>query len=145
MIFSQVNIILEGQRIFFEQLLLAINNISEQGTALRFIRDDDFDNSELEILIPLIIDIAVDGNVDNFIFAKKILIKNANNDIVREKLTSVFDDLLNSHDEYIYRRLAELLVFLNYLSLRNRLMDKCKSSENEGIAEIYADFISKYN
>ncbi|HFO7613648.1 TPA: hypothetical protein ACHLA5_005230, partial [Escherichia coli] len=92
---------------FFEQILLAINNLSEQGTALRFIRDDDFDDSELEVLIPVIIDIAVDGNVDNLPFAKEILIKNANNNVVRKKLTSIFDGLLNSQDEYIYRRVAE--------------------------------------
>jgi len=130
---------------FFEQILLAINNLSEQGTALRFIRDDDFDDSELEVLIPVIIDIAVDGNVDNLPFAKEILIKNANNNVVRKKLTSIFDSLLNSQDEYIYRRVAELLVFLNYNDLRNRLMDKCKNSENEDIVEIYTDFISQYN
>lgn len=130
---------------FFEQILLAINNLSEQGTALRFIRDEDFDNSELEVLIPIIIDIAVDGNVDNLIFAREILIKNANNNIVREKMTSIFDALLNSQDEYIYRRMAELFLFLNYSELRNRLMEECKNSENEDIAEIYTDFIEQYN
>lgn len=45
----------------------------------------------------------------------------------------------------IYRRVAELLFFLNYNDLRNRLMDKCKNSENEDIVEIYTDFISQYN
>lgn len=35
--------------------------------------------------------------------------------------------------------------FLNYNDLRNRLMDKCKNSENEDIVEIYTDFISQYN
>ncbi|HFP1927987.1 TPA: hypothetical protein ACHJ3A_004922, partial [Escherichia coli] len=84
-------------------------------------------------------------NVDNLPFAKEILIKNANNNVVRKKLTSIFDGLLNSQDEYIYRRVAELLVFLNYNDLRNRLMDKCKNSENEDIVEIYTDFISQYN
>lgn len=99
-------------RNFFEQLLLAISNLSEQGTALRFIRDEEFDDSEFEVLIPIIIGIAVDGNVDNIPIAREILIKNMANPIIREKLTSMFGEFLDSHDEYIYRRLAELLVFL---------------------------------
>ena len=130
---------------FFEQLLLAVNNLSEQGTALRFIRDEEFDDSEFEILIPIIIEIAVDGNVNNIPFAREILIKNTSNDIVREKLTSVFSEFINSHDESIYRRLAELLVFLNYNNLRSKLMEECKNSKDEEIVEIYSDFIRKYN
>ena len=130
---------------FFEQLLLAVNNLSEQGAALRFIRDEEFDDSEFEILIPIIIEIAVDGNVNNIPFAREILIKNTSNDIVREKLTSVFSEFINSHDESIYRRLAELLVFLNYNNLRSKLMEECKNSKDEEIVEIYSDFIRKYN
>ncbi|PVY72852.1 hypothetical protein [Pectobacterium versatile] len=130
---------------FFEGILLIIRNISEQGTVLRFIRDEDFDDSHLEILIPIIIDIAVDGNIDNFSFARDILIKNSKNSAVRNSLTSIFDELISSRDEYIYRRVAELLVFLNYNDLRKKLMDECKKDNNNDIKEIYADFINKYN
>ncbi|MFJ5318482.1 hypothetical protein [Pectobacterium versatile] len=130
---------------FFEEILLIIRNISEQGTVLRFIRDEDFDDSHLEILIPIIIDIAVDGNIDNFSFARDILIKNSKNSAVRNSLTSIFDELISSRDEYIYRRVAELLVFLNYNDLRKKLMDECKRDNNNDIKEIYADFINKYN
>ncbi|ASN83545.1 hypothetical protein D5073_21780 [Pectobacterium versatile] len=130
---------------FFEEILLIIRNISEQGTVLRFIRDEDFDDSHLEILIPIIIDIAVDGNIDNFSFARDILIKNSKNSAIRNSLTSIFDELISSRDEYIYRRVAELLVFLNYNDLRKKLMDECKRDNNNDIKEIYADFINKYN
>ncbi|MFJ5332433.1 hypothetical protein [Pectobacterium versatile] len=130
---------------FFEEILLIIRNTSEQGTVLRFIRDEDFDDSHLEILIPIIIDIAVDGNIDNFSFARDILIKNSKNSAVRNSLTSIFDELIASRDEYIYRRVAELLVFLNYNDLRKKLMDECKRDNNNDIKEIYADFINKYN
>jgi hypothetical protein len=130
---------------FFEEILLIIRNISEQGTVLRFIRDEDFDDSHLEILIPIIIDIAVDGNIDNFSFARDILIKNSKNSAVRNSLTSIFDELISSRDEYIYRRVAELLFFLNYNDLRKKLMDECKKDNNNDIKEIYADFINKYN
>ncbi|ASY75416.1 hypothetical protein [Pectobacterium polaris] len=130
---------------FFDDMLLIIRNVSEQGAVLRFIRDEDFDDSHLEKLIPIIIDIAVDGNIDNFSFARDILIKNSKNNAVRNRLTSVFDELLASHDEYIYRRVAELLVFLNYNDLRRKLMNECKKDNNDDIKEIYTDFINKYN
>ncbi|PWD59505.1 hypothetical protein [Pectobacterium parmentieri] len=130
---------------FFEKILLIINNVSEQGAVLRFIRDEDFDNSHLEILIPIVIDIAVDGNIDNFHFARDVLIKNSKNNIVRDGLTSIFDELIISRDEYMYRRVAELLIFLSYNDLRERLMDECKKSNNDDIKEIYSDFIKKYN
>ncbi|MTD29421.1 hypothetical protein [Erwinia sorbitola] len=130
---------------FFEQLLLAVNSLSEQGAALRFIRDEEFDDSELEKLTPIIISIAVDGNVNNVPFAREVLIKYVANDIIKNKLTSMLGEFLNSHDEYIYRRLAELLLFLNYNELRGKLMEECKGNKDENIAEIYADFINRYN
>lgn len=130
---------------FFEQLLLAVNSLPEQGAALRLIRDEEFNDSELEKLTPIIIGIAVDGNVNNISFAREILIKIAPNNIIRKKLTSMLSEFLNSHDEYIYRRLAELFVFLNYNDLRGKLMEECKNSKDEDIVEIYADFINQYN
>lgn len=129
---------------FFEQLLLALDTVSEQGTAIRFIRNDDFNDHELEVLVPIIIDIAIDGNLDNSPVAKDILIKYKNNKIIREKLSAMFSDYLNSFDDFIYRRLAELLLDLNYSELITELMALCKKSENEDLIEIYDDFIGKY-
>lgn len=48
---------------FLEQILLALNDISQQQRALEWIRDERLSDSELEILIPIIIDIAADGNI----------------------------------------------------------------------------------
>ena len=45
----------------------------------------------------------------------------------------------------IYRRLAELLFFLNYKDLRKKLMKKCKDSKDKDIVEIYTEFTEKYN
>lgn len=128
---------------FFEQLLLALNTLSEQGTALRFIRDDDFNDAELEILIPIIIDISIDGNVDNIPIARDILIKLKENKIVKNKLCNMLDNYLDSFDDFIYRRLAELVLYLNFSDLRMKLMNKCKKSNNNELIEIYKDFIKK--
>ena len=131
---------------FLEQILLALNDISQQQRALEWIRDERLSDSELEILIPIIIDIAVDGNIDRLHYAREVLFNNAlnSNDIVRKKLTSMFDDFLKSEDDFIYMRLMELLRFLNYNDLRKRLIDKCKNSTDENIVDVYTSFIQDY-
>ena len=48
---------------YLEQILLALNDLSQQQLALEWIRDERLSDSELEILIPIIIDIAADGNI----------------------------------------------------------------------------------
>ena len=131
---------------FFKQILSALNyekGIDQQKIALKMIRDEHFSDPELEILIPIIIDIAVDGNIDNLPYAREILFNNAfnSNDIVRKKLTFMFDGFLRSEDDWIYMRLMELLCFLNYNDLRMRLIDKCKNSTDENIVDVYTSFI----
>ena len=56
----------------------------------------------------------------------------------------MFDDFLNSEDDWIYMRLSELLIFLNYNDLRKRLIDKCKNSTDENIVDVYTSFIQDY-
>ena len=134
---------------FFKQILSALNfekGITQQKIALKLIRDEHFSDSELEILIPIIINIAVDGNIDNLPSAREVLFNNAlnSNDIVRKKLISMFDDFLSSEDDWIYMRLSELLIFLNYNDLRKRLIDKCKNSTDENIVDVYTSFIQDY-
>ena len=133
----------------FNQLLLTIHNndLAEQATVLRLIRDNGFTALELEILTPVIINIAVNRNTDNSILARKCLVNRAfNHDhIIREKLTSMFDDFLQSEDQYTYRRLAELLFFLDYKDLKKRLMEKCKNSKDKNIVNIYTEFTEKYD
>ena len=133
----------------FEQILFALNNddLSEQATALRFLRNEPLRAPELEMLAPVIINIAVNGNTDNFILARDCLVNSAfnKNRIIRKKLTFMFDDFLKSENQCIYRRLAELLFFLNYKDLRKRLMEKCKNSKNKNIVNIYTDFTEKYD
>ena len=57
----------------------------------------------------------------------------------------MFDDFLQSEDQYIYKRLAELLFFLDYKDLRKRLMEKCKDSKDKDIVNIYTEFTEKYD
>ena len=135
---------------FFKQILSALNyekGIGQQKIALKMIRDEHFSDSELEILIPIIINIAVDGHISNIPLAREVLFNNAfnSNDIVRKKMTSMFDNFLKSEDDFIYMRLIELLIFLNYNDLRKRLIDKCKNSTDENIVNVYTSFIQDYD
>lgn len=131
---------------FLEQILLGLKDLSLQKFTLDFIRDEHFSDSQLEILIPIIIYLAVNANIDNLGIAREILFNNAlnSNDIVRKKLTSMFDDFLSSEDDWIYMRLSELLIFLNYNDLRKRLIDKCKNSTDENILDVYTSFLQDY-
>ena len=131
---------------YLEQILLALNDLSQQQLALEWIRDEHFSDPGLEILIPIIIDIAVDGNQDRLPYAREILFNNAfnSNDIVRKKLTFMFDGFLRSEDDWIYMRLSELLILLNYNDLRKRLIDKCKNSTDENILDVYTSFLQNY-
>ena len=128
---------------YLEQILLALNDLSQQQLALEWIRDERFSDSELEVLIPIIIDMAVDGNIDNLPYAREVLFNNAlsSNDIVRKKLTSMFDDFLKSDDYYVYAGVARILIFLNYSDLRIRLTEKCKNSTDEDIIDLYKHII----
>ena len=132
----------------FEQILLALNDdAAEQATALRFLRNECPRASELEVLAPVIINMAVNENTDNSILARQCLVNSAfnQNRTIRKKLTSMFDDFLKSENQYTYRRLAELLFFLNYRDLRKRLMEKCKNSKDKNIVNIYTEFTEQYD
>ena len=132
----------------FEQILLALNDdAAEQATALRFLRNECPSASELEVLAPVIINMAVNENTDNSILARQCLVNSAfnQNRTIRKKLTSMFDDFLKSENQYTYRRLAELLFFLDYKDLRKRLMEKCKNSKDKDIVNIYTEFTEKYD
>ncbi|MCO6537575.1 MAG: hypothetical protein J6569_07590 [Gilliamella sp.] len=130
--------------LYFDQLLFALKILSEQGTALRFVRDEDFDDKELDNLIPIVIEISIGGNIDHIPIARDILFKYRHNNIVKKTLPKMVLKYLDSSDDFIYRRIAELLLELNYKELKNSFINKCKKSENKDIVEIYNDFYEKY-
>lgn len=129
--------------LYFEQLLVALETLTEQGTALRFVRDEEFDHKELEILIPIVVEIAIDGNIDHIPIARDILFKHRNDDVVKNTLEKTISKYLDTSDDFIYRRIAELLLELNYKELKKFFINKCKESKNEDIVEIYDDFYEK--
>jgi len=129
---------------FLGNILLALNTLSEQSTALRFMESDEiFNDSELIELMPTIIDIAIDGNIDNQVLAKQVLSKYRDKKIVRDIFYSVVDKYFSLSDEFVYSGLARLSTEAGFGDIFIKLMSICKNSDNPDIAEIY-DHFSKF-
>lgn len=132
---------------FMVIIMLALGTLSEQATALRFLKNDEAELEDAEVIrtIPDVIDIAVDGNKENREIAKAVLIRYSSHFLKsRELIKDVLERLLNRYlirkDEKVYRRLAELLVDMNYPEFFEKLMEACKKGHHENITVIYADF-----
>lgn len=133
---------------FMVIILLALGTLSEQATALRFLKNDEvgLEDTELIRIVPDIIDIAVDGNRENRDIARSVLIRYSSHFLVsRELIKEALDRLLNRYlirkDEKVYRRLAELLVDMDCPEFLNKLMLACKKDHHENISKIYSDFL----
>lgn len=133
---------------FMVIILLALGTLSEQTTALRFLKNDEteLEDAELIRIIPDIIDIAVDGNKENREIARSVLIRYSSHFLgKRQLIKDALDRLLNRYlirkDEKVYRRLAELLVDMHYPEFLKKLMQACKKEHQENISKIYSDFL----
>lgn len=129
-------------------MLLALSTLSEQDAALRFLKDDvsGLNDSELAEIAPVVMDIAVDGNLDNLITARVVVLRYASHflesrKIIRTVLERLMDGYLSSEDDFLYRRLAELLVAIDFPDILTKLILVCKDSSNPDVAEIHDDFL----
>ena len=136
---------------FKKTILLALNTTSEQAAALRFLKDDAPGLSDLELaeIAPVVLDIAVDGNIDNLIIARAVLLQYSSHFLqsrktIKSSLDRRLHEYLSSDDELLYRRLAELLVTLDLPDALAKLLLICKDNGNPEIAEIYQDFSTRY-
>lgn len=132
---------------FKEVILRALNTLPEQDAALRFLKDDvaGLGDAALAQLAPTLIDIAVDGNIDNLLVARSVLARYASHflgsrKIIEDALDRVMDKYLSSEDEFLYRRLAELLVDIDFPDSLRQLLLACRGHDNADIAEIHGDF-----
>jgi len=125
---------------FIENIVLALETLPEQGTALRLMRDDEFNDSELPELIPIVVDIAIDGNIDNQVIARQVLLKYRGKKVVRDIFYAVVDKYFSILNEFICRGLAKLSVEAGFDDVFAKLMSICKNNDNSDIAEIYDDF-----
>jgi hypothetical protein len=148
---------------FLEQLLTALSgDLQEHCFALDVIGNIYWSQEQLEIIIPKLINIAVDGHVSALVRARKILVElqnkhdtglndagsmlvklNHKDTIVKDKLASMIESYLDSEDYYVYIRLAELLCDLHFYDLQKKLVIHCKTNKNrsESLGEVYEDII----
>lgn len=133
----------------FKALVLhALGTLSEQDAALRFLKDDvcGLSSADLAEIAPPVMDIAVDGSIDNLVTARAVLLRYASHFLesrktIRSTLDARLPTYLSSEDDFLYRRLAELLVTLDFPEALAKLMAACKDNRNTDIAEIYDDFL----
>lgn len=139
---------LKARSDFKEIILLALSTLSEQDAALRFLRDDALGLSDAQLIdiAPVVMDIAVDGNIDNLVTARAVLQQYASHFLDSRKIVEMtldrrLDGYLASEDGFLYRRLAELLVAADFPDALAKLMSVCKDSSNPDIAEIHDDLL----
>jgi len=131
---------LRNRNDFISNMTTALNMLSEQGAALRLMIYDRFIDSELTILMPIVIDIAVEGNVDSLVIARGVLSRYKNRKVVRSIFENMVDKYFSAHDDWTYRRLAELLVEVGYGDILKKLMFLCKNNGTTEFLEIYEDY-----
>ncbi|MEH6418195.1 hypothetical protein [Pseudomonas sp. CGJS7] len=137
------------QRDDFKDILLrALGDLSEQAHALRLLRDDAdlLSDAQLTELAPKIVDIAVDGNVDRLIVARAVLVRYAaqfkpGRQIVKDSIDRLMDGYFGSNDDFIYRRLAELLIDIGHWDALKRLLVVSKDHRDPEIADLHGDYL----
>ncbi|MEI2431430.1 hypothetical protein RDV84_11625 [Lysobacter yananisis] len=132
---------------FAHILAQALACASERNLALRFLRDDAgaLSDAQLAELAPAIVDLAVDGNLDDLIVARQTLVRYAarftsSRGVVEDAVARVMDGYLAREDDFVLRRLAELLLDAGFAHALRRLLAACKDHMDPDIAEIHDDF-----
>jgi len=120
---------------------------SERNLALRLLRDDGggLSDAELAELAPALVDLAVDGNLDDLIVARQALVRYAarftsSRGVVEDAVERVMDGYLAREDDFVSRRLAELLLDAGFAHALRRLLATCRDHADPDIAEIHDDF-----
>lgn len=125
---------------FMQNIQLALAILSEQASALRLLRDEDVADADLQPVIAKVIDIAVDGNIDNAVIARRVLSKYKKSKVVRDGIEKAMATHGKTQDEFVCRGLAELLAELDFVDMLKELLRRCKNSQNDSLRELYSDF-----
>lgn len=120
---------------------------SQRNAALRLLRDDagGLSDAALAELAPAIVDLAVDGPLDDLVVARQTLLRYAarftsGRGVVQDAVERLIDGYLAREDDFVRRRLAELLLEAGFAQALRRLLAACKDHGDAHIAEIYDDF-----
>ncbi len=87
------------------------------------------------------------GSITQIVWARKVL-KEMSRDFVIENLEKYTDLVIAKYteqegEEWLYRRLIELCMELQFISLMNKTTAKCRSSGKEELIELANDFCQK--
>ncbi|RZJ90373.1 MAG: hypothetical protein EOO60_09015 [Hymenobacter sp.] len=99
---------------------------------------------DVTVLMPLlheVLDTAIDsGNYTAIELAREVLAKYQADPLIRSNIPLIVTRYLADHDDWHYRRIAELYVLLNYEEEITSFLLLCQASPNVEIQEIRDDF-----
>jgi len=119
----------------------ALAKAGDMVTALRLLLEIELATSLVALLLPELMDIALDsGSLTAIPLARDVLYRVRKEPEIRSAIPLVAATYLNVPDEWPYRRLAELYQQLNYRAELATLLARCRASDEAEIRELAADF-----
>lgn len=121
----------------------ALSRVDDRETALRFLEDVRVDYNLFSLILPQVLDLAIDsGNLTVIELCRNIILHYKDNVLFRADLSKHINNYLKNEDDWHYRRIAEIFYSLYYENELENLVSICKSSDNIDIKSIGEDFSS---
>lgn len=128
---------------FIQAVAKALASTSDSDVALRLMLEVPLQSDALPKILPLVIELAIDGPVRNMSIAATVLKKYTENvALIRQAIELNMPRYLGSRDDFLLRRLAQILRDLEIHDLLADLLIWCRNQHEEEINEIASDFHS---
>jgi hypothetical protein len=119
----------------------ALARVGDCKAALRLLLETKPSVAVLASLLPAVLDRVVDStSLTAIALAKEVVAAYGTEPVIRSSLQLLIDKYLPGHDEWHYRRIAELYKLLNYQTELANFLTLCRASSNWEIREIADDF-----
>jgi hypothetical protein len=119
----------------------ALTRANDREAALRVLVEMPPSVAMLLPVLPEVLDTAIDSsNLTAIGLAREVLFRYRTEPVIRTAIAQLVTGYLPSHDEWQYRRLAELYVLLRYDEELASFLLLCQASPNAEIQELYDDF-----
>lgn len=133
---------------FMQNNETVVNDIStalaladDNETALRFLLEMTPKTSVIILLLPKVVEIAIDStNLNAIKLSRDILLHYKNEPFVRSNINTCLGSYIAGNDDWHYRRIAELYKLLNYNEELVAFITLCQESDNIEIREVGDDF-----
>ena len=133
---------MQNEEEMVNNLKRALTKAHDKETALRFLLEMQLKATLSILLLPEILDLAIDSTgLDGIRLAKEVVSIYKNEPQIKESIKSIVNSYLASNDEWHYRRIAELYKLLSYKEELTDFLLLCQANSNWEIQEIADDFL----